>query len=210
MGMRGFFLRSITAAAMMGALTLVTASPVLGQGLGAGAGTPTPAFQPNAQTQAGFIDLVPVQQCLLDAQGGMVFRVVNQGQGLTAPATTTTVSVSTGGAPFRVDFPTAPIPPGGFVDLSLGAGPASLGAPVVGFAITADSTNQVSELNKINNTVGWWCSSDMVGGVGTLLPSTGGLSDEWLYALIAVSGVLVSTSFTAGVFGLRRRRRIST
>jgi hypothetical protein len=205
--MRRFILRSITAAAMMGAITLGTASSALGQDLVAGAGVPAPAFQPNAQTQAGFIDLVPVQQCLLDAQGGMVFRVVNQGQGLTAPATTTTVSVSTGGAPFHVAFPTAPIPPGGFVDLSLGAGPASLGASVVGFAVTADSTNQVNELNKINNTVGGWCSSAMAGGgVGTTLPSTGGLSPEWLYAMFAISGVLVSTSFTVGVFGLRKRR----
>jgi hypothetical protein len=135
------FILTITAAAMVAAMAVVTASPVLGQDLVAGTGNPVALSQPKGETQAGFIDLVPVQQCLLDAQGGMVFRVINQGFLWTAPATTTTVAVSTGGAPFRVDFPTAPISPGGFVDLSLGDGPASLGVHVVGFAITADSTN---------------------------------------------------------------------
>jgi hypothetical protein len=199
------FILTITAAAMMAAMAMVTASPVLGQNLVAGAGDPVALSQPKAETQAGFIDLVPVQQCLWDAQGGMVFRVMNQGFLWTAPATTTAVSVSTGGAPFHVDFPTAPIPPGGFVDLSLGAGPASLGAHVVGFAITADSINQVGELNKLNNTVGGYCSDSA--GVGTRLPSTGGLPLDWLYAIFAAGVVLVSASFTTGIFGLRRRIR---
>jgi hypothetical protein len=203
--MRRFILRSITAAAVMAAMAVVSASPVLGQNLIAGPGDPVAASQPKAGTEAGFIDLVPVQQCLLDNQGGMVFRVINQGRGWTAPATTTAVAVSTGGAPFHVDFPTAPIPQGGFVDLSLGAGPASLGAHVVGFAITADSTNQVSELDKSNNTVGGSCS-DMAGG-GPTLPSTGGLSPEWLYVMFGAGGLLISASFTAGIFGLRRRIR---
>ncbi|MCA1731720.1 MAG: hypothetical protein LC751_20650 [Actinobacteria bacterium] len=197
------FILTITAAAMMAAMTVVTASPVLGQDLVAGTGNLVALSQPKGETEAGFIDLVPVQQCLFDAQGGMVFRVINQGLLWTAPATTTTVAVSTGGAPFHVDFPTAPIPPGGFVDLSLGDGPASLGVHVVGFAVTADSTNQVVELNKRNNTVGGSCS-DRVGG-GPTLPNTGGLSPEWLYAMFAAGGVLVSASLTAGIFGLRRR-----
>ena len=126
---------------------------------------------------------------------------MNQGRNLTAPATTTTVAVSTGGALFHVDFTTAPIPPGGFVDLPLGAGPESLGAHVVGFAITADSTNQVAELDKRNNVVGWWC------GDRATLPSTGCLSSEWLYAMFATRAVLVSASVTAGVFCPRRRVR---
>jgi hypothetical protein len=200
------FILIITVAVMVSAIAVVTASPVLGQNLVAGdAGNPVALSQSKGETEAGFIDLVPVQQCLLDEQGGMVFRVMNQGRGWTAPATTTTVAVSTGGAPFHVDFPTAPIPPGGFVDLPLGAGPASLGAHVVGFVITADSTNQVGELDKRNNVVGWSCSDRV--GVGATLPSTGGLSSEWLYAMFAAGGVLVSASLTAGVVGLRRRIR---
>jgi hypothetical protein len=189
------FILIIAAATTMAAMAVVTAPPVLGQDIGAGAG----------ETEAAFIDLVPVQACLLDDQGGMVFRVMNQGHVSTAPATTTTVTLSAGGAPFeRIYFPTDPIPPGGFVDLALGAGPADLGAQVVGFAITADSTDQVGELDKGNNTVGWVCS-DTVGG-GPALPSTGGLSPEWLYAMFAAAGVLVSASFVAGIFGLRRIR----
>jgi hypothetical protein len=108
-----------------------------------------------------------------------------------------------GPSPLPVDLPTGPIPQGGFVDLALGVGPADLGAHVVGFAITADSINQVGELDERNNTVGWTCSDR---ADEPRLPSTGGLSPEWLHAVFAIAGVLVSASFTAGIFGLRRIR----
>lgn len=182
---------SITAAAMMAAIAVVTAAPAPGQ---------EAVSEPGRGTEAAFIDLVPVQECLLDEQGGMVFRIINQGRVRTAPATTTTVTLSTGGAPFSpIGFATDPIPPGGFVDLALGVGPEALGAGVVGFAITADSADQAGELDERNNTVGWVCS-DRAGA----LPGTGGLSPEWLYAMFAAAGVLVSASFTAVIFGLRR------
>jgi hypothetical protein len=188
---------SIMGAAIVAAMAMVTAPPVLGQDIVAASG-------PQQEAGGAFIDLVPVKACLLDDQGGMVFRVTNQGRLWTAPATTTTVSLSTGGASWHIDFPTNPIPPGGSVDLALGAGPADLGARVVGFAITADSTDQVSELDERNNTVGAACIAGA--GGGPTLPNTGGLSPEWLYAMFAAAGVLVSASFTAGIFGLRRNR----
>ncbi len=196
---------SIATAAMMAAIAVVAAAPVLGQDIAVGAGDTVTVWEPERGNEAAFIDLVPVRECLLDERGGMVFRVINQGRVWTAPVTTTTVTLSTGGAPLPpIGFATDPIPPGGFVDLALGVGPADFGAHVVGFAITADSTNQVGELDERNNTVGWACS-DMAGGQPTL-PGTGGLSPEWLYAMFAVAGVLVSASFTAVIFGLRRIR----
>ena len=201
--MRRFILGIVTAAVMVGAL-IVDASPVLGQDIVAGPASMAAVSNPQQEAGAAPIDLVPVKACLLDERGGMVFRVMNQGRAWSAPATTTTVSLSIGEAPWHIDFPTNPIPPGGFVDLALGAGPADLGARVVGFAITADSTNQVEELNKANNTVGGTCIAG-AGGQATL-PSTGGLSPEWLYGMFAAAGALVSAIFTAGIFGLRRIR----
>lgn len=198
------FISTITAAAFVAAITLVVAPPVLGQNLVAGANDAASVSEPEQGTEGAFTDLVPVQECLLDDQGGIVFRVVNQGRGWPAPATTTSVTLSTGGAPFHIDLPTAPVPPGGYVDLALGIGPADLGASVVGFAVTADSTEQVGELNEANNTVGGACS-DRASGASTL-PGTGGLSPGWLYAMFGAAGVLVSAGFTAGIFGLRRVR----
>ena len=89
--------------------------------------------------------------------------------------------------------------------MTLGAGPADLGAQVVGFAVTADSTNQVGELDETNNVVGWACT-DNAGGEPATVPSTGGLSPEWLYGMFGAAVVLVSVSFTAAIFGLRRTR----
>ncbi len=197
------FTSVITAVVVMAAMVVMTAAPVLGQAALTEAGDTVVISKP--EQGAAFIDLVPVQACLLDDQGRMFFRVINQGRVWTAPATTTTVTLSTGGAPFRTDFPTDSIPPGGFVDLTLGAGPADLGARVVGFAVTADSTNQVGELDETNNLVGWTCT-DKAGGEPATVPSTGGLSPEWLYGMFGAAVVLVSVSFTAAIFGLRRTR----
>lgn len=150
---------TVTAAVMMTAMVLMTTTPVLGQSITAGAGDTGAFSDPEQEAEAAFIDLVPVQDCLLDDQGGMVFRVMNQGRVWTAPTTITRVTLSTGGATLApIDFPTDPIPPGGFVDLPLGAGPESFGADVVGFAISADATDQADELDEGNNTVGWACT----------------------------------------------------
>ena len=96
---------------VMAAMVAVTAAPALGQDAVGSSGDTAVIAQAGQEAEAPFIDLVPAQRCLLDDQGGIVFRIMNQGRVWTAPATTTTVTLSTGGAPFHVDFPTAPIPP---------------------------------------------------------------------------------------------------
>jgi len=86
-------------------------------------------------------------------KGRLVVTVKNQGNA-NAPASTTRVEFGFGGS-FQLSTPA--ITAGGFVELPPLSIPATCYNPDCEFKITVDSTNQINESNKENNTASGLC-----------------------------------------------------
>jgi len=86
-------------------------------------------------------------------KGKLVVTVKNQGNA-NAPASTTRVEFGFGGS---FQLPTPAITAGGFVELPPLSIPATCYNPDCEFKITVDSTNQINESNKENNTASGLC-----------------------------------------------------
>jgi len=86
-------------------------------------------------------------------KGKLVVTVKNQGN-VNAPDSTTRVEFGFGGS---FQLPTPAITAGGFVELPPLSIPATCYNPDCEFKITVDSTNQINESNKENNTASDLC-----------------------------------------------------